>query len=198
MWASDFADAGLHTPCTPKPILQFAPQQPDAAPQVAGVLVKYQDGRESLAFVFDCSDHSTTCMLLGHLSLGWMLQGLVPGERRALLTVQLGECRTHGWVGHRVVCVPARAPAGLDGKLVSACAPTSDANFGRGSARNVFCRSGDRAGSVPQSTPSHTPYGRGSRSTKSVTPAHLFPLHPPPIVNRLPPHPRRLPADHLF
>jgi hypothetical protein len=93
MWASDFADAGLHPACTPTPILQFAPQQPDAAPQVAGALIKYQDGRESLAFVFDCSSYSTTCLLLGHMSLGWMLQGLVPGERRALLTVQLGEFR---------------------------------------------------------------------------------------------------------
>jgi hypothetical protein len=91
MWASDFAGTGLHPPCTPKPILQFEPQQLGAAPQVAGALVKYQDGRESLAFVFDCSSFSASCMLLGHVSLGWMLQGLVPGERQALLSVQLGK-----------------------------------------------------------------------------------------------------------
>jgi len=40
------------------------------------VLVNYtDDGRESMAFLVDCAAWSNSCMLLGRLSLAWLLEG---------------------------------------------------------------------------------------------------------------------------
>jgi len=70
-------------------VLEFV-TDPAAAPvYVGGALVNYADGRESLAFLFDCASWSTSWLVLGHLSLSWVLRDLVPGERRPLLTVQV-------------------------------------------------------------------------------------------------------------
>jgi hypothetical protein len=84
MWAADFAGTGLHPGCTSTPVLDF-----DGGVYTAGVLVKYADGRESLAFTFDCASWTPTCLLLGHFSLTWMLRDIVPGERQALLSPQV-------------------------------------------------------------------------------------------------------------
>jgi hypothetical protein len=43
-----------------------------------------------MAFVFDCAGWSTSCVLLSHLAVTWMTQGVIAGERRALLSVQVG------------------------------------------------------------------------------------------------------------
>lgn len=56
---------------------------------VGGAVVKYDDGRESMAFMLDCSAWLTSCLVLGHLSVSWMLRDIVPGDRQALLTVQV-------------------------------------------------------------------------------------------------------------
>ncbi|KIZ05898.1 hypothetical protein MNEG_2062 [Monoraphidium neglectum] len=84
MWASDFAATGLHPPCQSTPVLMVGAN-------VAGTLVKFGDGRESLAFMHDCAGWSTTCLVLGHVSLSWILQGLIPGERISLLTVHFDD-----------------------------------------------------------------------------------------------------------
>ena len=62
------------------------------------MLVKYGDGRESLAFTFDCAGWSGSCLVLGHLSVAWLLRDIIPGERRALLSIQVsvGDCP---WLG---------------------------------------------------------------------------------------------------
>lgn len=81
MWAADFLNDGMHPACNATSILEFENG-------VAGALVKYGDGRESMAFVFDCATWSTACGVISHLSLAWMMQDIIPGERSALLTVQ--------------------------------------------------------------------------------------------------------------
>lgn len=43
-------------------------------PEVGAVLINYtDDGRQSMAFVFDCAAWSPSCMLLGRLSVAWLL-----------------------------------------------------------------------------------------------------------------------------
>jgi hypothetical protein len=84
MWAADFAATGLHPNCISTPVLDF-----DGGAYTGGVLINYGDGRESLAFIFDCASRSPTCLLLGHFSLTWMLRDIVPGERLALLSPQV-------------------------------------------------------------------------------------------------------------
>ncbi len=93
MWAADFADTGLHPPCTPTPILT-------TDQGVVGATIKYGDGRESMAFVFDCATWSTACAVVSHLAAAWMLQNIVPGERRALLAVQVRWCVRSSAVCH--------------------------------------------------------------------------------------------------
>ena len=61
----------------------------DGGVYTAGVLVNYADGRESLAFTFDCASWTPSCLLLGHFSLTWMLRDILPGERQALLSPQV-------------------------------------------------------------------------------------------------------------
>ncbi|GBF97916.1 hypothetical protein Rsub_10589 [Raphidocelis subcapitata] len=86
MWAADFAGTGLHPGCTSTPVLDF-----DGGVYTAGVLVNYADGRESLAFTFDCASWTPSCLLLGHFSLTWMLRNILPGERQALLSPQMDD-----------------------------------------------------------------------------------------------------------
>jgi hypothetical protein len=80
--AADFAGDCLNPSCTATPVLDFA-----GGATAGGALVKYADGRESLAFIFDCAAFSPTCMVLGHLSLSWLLHDIIPGQRDVLLTV---------------------------------------------------------------------------------------------------------------
>jgi hypothetical protein len=80
MWAADFADTGLHPPCTPTPILT-------TDQGVVGATIKYGDGRESMAFAFDAAAWSTSAVAIAHLAVSWALRDLIPGERRPLLTV---------------------------------------------------------------------------------------------------------------
>ena len=91
IWASDFAATGIQAPCNATAILDFV-STPGAAPTTSGgVLVKYADGRESLAFLFDCAGWSQSCLVLGHLSLSWMLRDIIPGARQPLLLVQMDD-----------------------------------------------------------------------------------------------------------
>ncbi|KIY97912.1 hypothetical protein MNEG_10048 [Monoraphidium neglectum] len=80
--AADFAGDCLNPSCTATQVLDFA-----GGATAGGALVKYADGRESLAFIFDCAAFSPTCMVLGHLSLSWLLHDIIPGQRDVLLTV---------------------------------------------------------------------------------------------------------------
>ncbi|KIZ05734.1 hypothetical protein MNEG_2222 [Monoraphidium neglectum] len=82
MWAADFTNPGIVMPCNVSSILDLS------TTYVGGTLVNYQDGREVLAFMFDCGGWSTSCLALGHLAVTWLLQNAVPGVRQALLTVQ--------------------------------------------------------------------------------------------------------------
>ncbi|GBF97931.1 hypothetical protein Rsub_10604 [Raphidocelis subcapitata] len=86
IWAADFADTGLQPNCTSTPVLDF-----DGGVYTGGVLVNYADGRESLAFTFDCASWTPSCLLLGHFSLTWMLRDILPGERQALLSPQMDD-----------------------------------------------------------------------------------------------------------
>jgi hypothetical protein len=86
MWAADFAATGMHPACKATPVLEFAPADGGAATHAAGALVAYADGRESLAFFFECGAWSTSCLVLGHAALSYLVRGLIPGERRALVT----------------------------------------------------------------------------------------------------------------
>lgn len=121
MWAADFASTGIHPPCTATPILNFLPgmgspagiaaaavgtpypgaagpgamvaggSYPAATNHTGGVIVSYADGHRAMAFLFDCSHLSTTCMVLGHLGLSWLLRDAIPGVRQALLTVHVDD-----------------------------------------------------------------------------------------------------------
>ena len=73
---------GLFPACTPTPVFE------DAA-GVVGAAVKYADGRESLAFTTECAAWASPCFALAHYVLPWMLRDIIPGERRALLSVQV-------------------------------------------------------------------------------------------------------------
>ena len=91
IWAADFAATGLHPPCNSTAILTYGPNDQ----YTVGAAVKYEGGaRESLAFFFDCASWNTGCIALGHLAVTWMLRGIVPGSRMALLTPQVGLLHT--------------------------------------------------------------------------------------------------------
>ena len=90
MWAADFAATGIAAPCAATSVLDVAPAAAGGnATDVAGALLRYADGRESLAFMFSCADWSPACLLLGHAALHWLLRGLIPGQRAAILSVQV-------------------------------------------------------------------------------------------------------------
>ncbi|KAI8474659.1 MAG: hypothetical protein J3K34DRAFT_465487 [Monoraphidium minutum] len=85
MWAADFSDIGIIQGCSAVPVMNIS------ATHVGAALVTYEDGRESLAFMHDCGGWSTSCLALGHLAAGWLLQGALPGLRQALLSVQMDD-----------------------------------------------------------------------------------------------------------
>ena len=39
----------------------------------------------------DCAGWTSSCLVMGHLSLAWLLRDAVPGLRRSLLTVQMDD-----------------------------------------------------------------------------------------------------------
>jgi hypothetical protein len=39
----------------------------------------------------DCAGWTSSCLVLGHMSLAWVLRDQVPGLRRPLLTVQMDD-----------------------------------------------------------------------------------------------------------
>lgn len=77
--------AGLQANCSAVSILDFAGTSPTAS---GGLITTYADGRETMAFLFDCAVWSPSCLLLAHTSLAWLLRDIIPGSRRALLSVQ--------------------------------------------------------------------------------------------------------------
>jgi hypothetical protein len=57
------------------PFMQLAPEGA-ASPAIAAVLVNYtDDNRNTMAFTFDCAAWSPSCVLLGRLSVAWLLEG---------------------------------------------------------------------------------------------------------------------------
>jgi hypothetical protein len=42
-----------------------------------------------MSFMHGCAAWSSSCLLLGHMALAWLTQNIIPGERAALLTVQV-------------------------------------------------------------------------------------------------------------
>ena len=81
LFAADFSASGLTPACTPTPLLE-------TPAGVVAATVKHADGRELMAFTFDCADWSTACAAVAHLAIGWAFQDIVPGARLAALTVQ--------------------------------------------------------------------------------------------------------------
>ncbi|KAI8465295.1 MAG: hypothetical protein J3K34DRAFT_461466 [Monoraphidium minutum] len=81
MWGPGFEN-GVYPACTVTPAVRVPGGGAVAA------LVNYADGRESLAFMHGCAAWSSACMLLGHFSVAWAFQHVIPGSRAALLTVQ--------------------------------------------------------------------------------------------------------------
>ena len=98
--------------CTATPVLRSPPPPPPPAPaaaagaraaaaaaaaaappppQTLGALVRHGDGRQALAFFLDCLADSAACYALGHLGLAWALKNIVPGRRRALLSMQVDD-----------------------------------------------------------------------------------------------------------
>ncbi|KAI8465146.1 MAG: hypothetical protein J3K34DRAFT_525626 [Monoraphidium minutum] len=79
----------------PVPFLRLAPNAslgaPYAAPTVGGALLKYADGRRVMGITFDCSEAYIACWPLGHLGVSWVMQDLIPGQRRALLSLQVDD-----------------------------------------------------------------------------------------------------------
>jgi hypothetical protein len=55
----------------------------------AGALMNTGDGRQVLVFMMECSDESVACYLLGHIGLTWVMQNIIPGQRKALLTLHV-------------------------------------------------------------------------------------------------------------
>jgi len=91
--ANDFTATGIFQNCTSTPFLTFeaAPgiNPALAQPTMAGALVSYADGREAMVYTFDCAAWQTSCMVLGHVAISWMLHGVINGERRAMLSTQV-------------------------------------------------------------------------------------------------------------
>jgi hypothetical protein len=48
--------------------------RPGAPAPVAAALVRHEDGREAMAFVFDCAAWSQSCRVLARLAIAWMLE----------------------------------------------------------------------------------------------------------------------------
>lgn len=82
MWAADFAATGIHPACNVTAVATVS------STYLVGTLVAYADGRESLAFMHDCGGWSTSCLVLGHVSVSWLLRDAIPGLRQALLTIE--------------------------------------------------------------------------------------------------------------
>lgn len=100
--------------CTPTPILAVSPRPPPppgaaaangtaangtaangtapAGPSyIGGVLLGSGGGRQSMLFFLECDGGSVACYALGHLGLAWAMQNIIPGERRAALSLQVDD-----------------------------------------------------------------------------------------------------------
>ncbi|KAI8476751.1 MAG: hypothetical protein J3K34DRAFT_516331 [Monoraphidium minutum] len=72
---SDFEVGGLHPNCTSTPFMELSARGGGGGGGLAAMIVDYtDDGRESMGFTFDCAMWSPTCMVLGRLSVAWLLQ----------------------------------------------------------------------------------------------------------------------------
>lgn len=79
--------------CRVSPVLRAADPtaSPSAGALAAGIVAEAGDGRQAMAFFLQCSDESAACYALAHLGLAWAMQDIVPGERRALLSLQVDD-----------------------------------------------------------------------------------------------------------
>ncbi|KAI8471158.1 MAG: hypothetical protein J3K34DRAFT_520782 [Monoraphidium minutum] len=57
----------------------------------AGAVAAYADGRQAMAFALRCSSESAACLVLAHLGLAWVMQGLIPGARKAVFSLQVDD-----------------------------------------------------------------------------------------------------------
>lgn len=68
--------------------LRFGPHPDFPESSIAGVINKFQDGREQMAFFIDAANFSATSTLLNHVWVQWGYRGLYSGYRRLNLQTQ--------------------------------------------------------------------------------------------------------------
>jgi hypothetical protein len=160
------------SPCRVAPVLRVL--QPNGAPfapqQAPGALAMYDDGRQALAFMLHCSDEYAACLVLAHLGVAWALQNIIPGERRALMSLQARRA------GLGRVAGAAPEPAAIEPLW-----PLPSRAAGRGAAQRAPRRTGatprgGRGRPLPSSPPAPPPLP--TWPPLPSPPRHLSPLLP--------------------
>jgi hypothetical protein len=120
MFANDFATTGINAPCNSTVVMTYDPAPElgpvHSVPTMAAAIVTFNADtpdlrREELVFTLACAYWQISCMVLSHFSLSWLLHDIIPGQRRALMAVQVSGCPRQGLqlaeVRLAVVCSPA-------------------------------------------------------------------------------------------
>jgi hypothetical protein len=105
MFANDFATTGINAPCNSTVVMTYDPAPElgpvHAQPTMAAALVTFnatspEFRREELVFTLACAYWQISCMVLSHFSISWLMHDIIPGQRRALMAVQVSSCLLPG------------------------------------------------------------------------------------------------------
>lgn len=80
--------ASITDPATTTSFLQFEPNEQFSTASVGGVINKFADGREQMAFFTSFGTWSQTSTFLSHIWIHWGLRGMYSGFRRVKLSTQ--------------------------------------------------------------------------------------------------------------
>lgn len=83
--------ASITDAATTKAFLEFEPNAQFSSPSVAGVINRFADGREQMAFFTSFGTWSQTSTFLAHTWIHWGLRGVYAGYRRVKLSTQVDD-----------------------------------------------------------------------------------------------------------
>jgi hypothetical protein len=105
--ANDFAATGISESCTSEVVMTLDPNPalgPAFAQAYMGAAVvtysssAYNGTRQELVTAFDCGWWKPSCLVFAHYALSWLLHDVIPGQRRALFSIQVDDLLSvTGW-----------------------------------------------------------------------------------------------------
>jgi hypothetical protein len=98
--ANDFAATGISEDCTSQEVMTLDANPAlgpgfEAAMMGAAVVTynstAYNGTRQELITTFDCGSWKPACLVFGHYALSWLMHDIIPGQRRALFSIQVDD-----------------------------------------------------------------------------------------------------------